>query len=250
MSRSRSESQIRSSWTSLCGRRRAPQPRTAASTEPPRTTATACGLPNEFASTRRCDRACGCTPGSSIWVDAWTEPAGGRHVCKFKLHLVNAEPDESPSVELDHSRVIPTVVKIEVWGRDSGQMCRVRSNGQPALRPHHPVLSRRLIAHCSQHPAAVCTTQPGEARPDPVDLYRPRPSDRGRARLRAGGDKAAREQCCIVRHMPRNTLDRRGANTSPVEKRPRRRSPHAEPRPALRRPCGGDRAARHTDCQL
>ena len=54
-------------------------------------------------------------------LNAWTEPSVGRNVCKFKLYLVNEATEGSPTTHLDHGRVIPTTVKIEVWGRDSGQ---------------------------------------------------------------------------------------------------------------------------------
>lgn len=69
---------------------------------------------------------------SGIWVyngffkltDAWIEASGSRNVFKFKLEMVddiiNAEM-EPPEPELEHNRLIPTNVKVEVWKRDKGR---------------------------------------------------------------------------------------------------------------------------------
>lgn len=59
-------------------------------------------------------------------VDAWTEMSGGRNVFKFKLHVTDKTIDlkEKRVVELkdlDHNRMIPTSVKLEVWKRDKGR---------------------------------------------------------------------------------------------------------------------------------
>lgn len=67
-----------------------------------------------------------------IWVyaglfhllDAWQEPSGPRSVCKFKLALIDgAEPDDETPTRgsLEHNRLIPTSVKLEVWKRDKGR---------------------------------------------------------------------------------------------------------------------------------
>jgi len=66
-----------------------------------------------------------------IWVyngvfrlaDAWQESDGNRLVCKYRLE---ATDDETPASEtsngdLEHTRVIPSTVKREVWMRDGGQ---------------------------------------------------------------------------------------------------------------------------------
>lgn len=58
-------------------------------------------------------------------VDAWIEQNNNRKVIKFKLKLIDEEPTLSPSTAhsyIDHTRVIPTNVKLEVWKRDKG-MC-------------------------------------------------------------------------------------------------------------------------------
>lgn len=69
-----------------------------------------------------------------IWVyngffkltDAWMEPSDGRKVFKFKLEMVDDEVilsgEEAPTVmELEHNRLIPTSVKVDVWKRDKGR---------------------------------------------------------------------------------------------------------------------------------
>jgi hypothetical protein len=53
-------------------------------------------------------------------VGAWQEASNSRKVFKFKMELTR----ESPRIgreEIDHNRVIPTSVKIEVWKRDKGR---------------------------------------------------------------------------------------------------------------------------------
>ena len=70
-----------------------------------------------------------------IWVyngffkltDAWIEPSGKRNVFKFKLEMIDEEMEitehfaEPTLLELEHNRLIPTSVKIEVWKRDKGR---------------------------------------------------------------------------------------------------------------------------------
>jgi len=56
-------------------------------------------------------------------VDAWQEESAGRVVFKFRLELtdreINQEPAEEP--DLEHTRMVPTPVKLEVWRRDKGR---------------------------------------------------------------------------------------------------------------------------------
>ncbi len=56
-------------------------------------------------------------------VDAWQEESGQRKVYKFKLVLAE-DQTTSPAraaLEIEHTRVIPTPVKQEVWLRDKGR---------------------------------------------------------------------------------------------------------------------------------
>lgn len=76
---------------------------------------------------------------SGIWVynglfrlvDAWQELSNDRTVFKFRLELVDdIESLELPTTEIEHSRLIPVQVKLEVWKRDKGQcvICGSREN--------------------------------------------------------------------------------------------------------------------------
>jgi hypothetical protein len=62
-------------------------------------------------------------------VDSWQEKKENRQVFKFKLELTNEIPQTS-SREIDHNRIIPASVKVEVWKRDKGRcvICGSRDN--------------------------------------------------------------------------------------------------------------------------
>ncbi len=70
-------------------------------------------------------------------IDSWQERSGSRRVFKFKLQLVGDVPfsGTSRSVSLEHDRVIPTHVKLEVWKRDRG--CCVRCGSSKNLHFDH-----------------------------------------------------------------------------------------------------------------
>ncbi|WIG59506.1 MAG: HNH endonuclease domain protein [Ktedonobacterales bacterium] len=56
-------------------------------------------------------------------VDAWKEKYQGRYVFKFRLELneANGAANKPTSREIEHVRIIPTAIKIEVWRRDEGR---------------------------------------------------------------------------------------------------------------------------------
>jgi hypothetical protein len=69
---------------------------------------------------------------AGIWVyngifrltDAWKEKNGNREVFKFKLELseeILLDNQNQQSSNLDHNRMIPPEVKLEVWKRDKGE---------------------------------------------------------------------------------------------------------------------------------
>lgn len=69
--------------------------------------------------------------GISKLVDAWRETSNGRKVFKFKLELTNITDKSTPKIrEIEHSRLIPASVKLEVWKRDRGQcvLCSSKDN--------------------------------------------------------------------------------------------------------------------------
>ena len=56
-------------------------------------------------------------------VDAWLETSGNRKVFKFRLELLEHQEltaDETNN-QLEHPRIIPANVKLEVWKRDKGR---------------------------------------------------------------------------------------------------------------------------------
>jgi hypothetical protein len=68
---------------------------------------------------------------SGIWtfngffrmVDGWLETIEDRKVFKFRLELLEnyTARDENKVVELEHPRIIPADIKLEVWKRDKGR---------------------------------------------------------------------------------------------------------------------------------
>jgi len=59
-------------------------------------------------------------------IDAWIEKSDNRNVFKFKLQITNKTIDEREKrivdlQDIDHNRIIPTSVKLEVWKRDKGK---------------------------------------------------------------------------------------------------------------------------------
>ena len=56
-------------------------------------------------------------------IDSWQEVSGSRKVFKFRLQLTGDTPplQGSRTVTIEHDRVIPTPVKLEVWKRDKGR---------------------------------------------------------------------------------------------------------------------------------
>jgi hypothetical protein len=73
---------------------------------------------------------------SGIWVynglfrlqDAWQEMSNTRQVFKFKLELIDDESFVADDAkDIDHNRLIPSSVKLEVWRRDKGKCVKCAS---------------------------------------------------------------------------------------------------------------------------
>lgn len=74
---------------------------------------------------------------SGIWVyngifklvDAWQERINTRKVFKFKLELLDDEVNtiNGGQYDIEHNRIIPTAVKLEVWKRDKGRCIKCGS---------------------------------------------------------------------------------------------------------------------------
>lgn len=76
---------------------------------------------------------------AGIWVyngmfellDAWQEKDNNRKVFKFKLELIeelhSSEQEKQQNLFLEHNRMIPPRVKLEVWKRDKGKCVKCGS---------------------------------------------------------------------------------------------------------------------------
>jgi hypothetical protein len=54
-------------------------------------------------------------------VNAWLEQQGARKVCKFRLELVTKRNSTVIRNDIQHNRLIPSHVKLDVWKRDHGR---------------------------------------------------------------------------------------------------------------------------------
>jgi hypothetical protein len=62
-------------------------------------------------------------------VNAWTEQSNDRIVYKFRLELLEEQylSHDGKELDLDHARLIPATVKLEVWKRDKGKCVKCGS---------------------------------------------------------------------------------------------------------------------------
>lgn len=60
-------------------------------------------------------------------VDSWVEKSGNRNVFKFKMIISDEKSINKSEIEIDHTRLIPSSVKREVWIRDKGQCVKCGS---------------------------------------------------------------------------------------------------------------------------
>lgn len=93
-------------------------------------------------------------------VDAWHETSDDRRVFKFKLELID-DANSSQDIELrdiDHNRLIPTSVKIEVWKRDKGKCIKCGSHDNlhfdhiiPYSRGGSSLVAENIQILCARH---------------------------------------------------------------------------------------------------
>lgn len=62
-------------------------------------------------------------------IDAWNEESNDRKVFKFRLELVDYKNIEKETLtkELEHERIIPSAIKLQVWKRDKGKCVKCGS---------------------------------------------------------------------------------------------------------------------------
>ena len=89
--------------------------------------------------------------------DAWQESSNRRKVFKFRLELSDASPRIRTSA-LDHDRLIPSSVKLEVWKRDKGQcvICSSKDNLHfdhiiPYSKGGTSLISENIQLLCARH---------------------------------------------------------------------------------------------------
>ncbi|MBI2858089.1 MAG: HNH endonuclease [Chloroflexi bacterium] len=103
-----------------------------------------------------------------IWVhngifrltDAWMEKSGSRKVFKFKLELTDTTLTGSPAkpeVVLEHDRMIPPEVKLEVWKRDKGR-CRICGTNTNLHFDHIIPYSRGGSSLVAENVQLLCAT--------------------------------------------------------------------------------------------
>lgn len=104
---------------------------------------------------------------SGIWtynglfklLDAWQEASNERKVFKFKLELVeDNKKNYSSSKEIDHNRIIPSSVKLEVWKRDKGKCIKCGSADNlhfdhiiPYSRGGSSLVAENIQLLCARH---------------------------------------------------------------------------------------------------
>jgi hypothetical protein len=91
-------------------------------------------------------------------VDAWLETLGGRAVFKFRLQIADRTQVSPNSLELDHERMIPSHVKLEVWKRDQGRCTECGSSTNlhfdhiiPFARGGSSLTAKNVQLLCARH---------------------------------------------------------------------------------------------------
>ncbi len=93
-------------------------------------------------------------------IDAWQEVSNARRVFKFRLELLEAQVPTEPSrtSDIEHTRLIPTAVKVEVWRRDKGRCVKCGSQDNlhfdhiiPYVRGGSSLVAENIQLLCARH---------------------------------------------------------------------------------------------------
>ncbi|MBI4216821.1 MAG: HNH endonuclease [Chloroflexi bacterium] len=104
---------------------------------------------------------------AGVWVyngvfkleDAWLENSNSRRVFKFKLTVTDEDLASGDSdTDIEHTRLIPSGVKLEVWKRDNGQCVRCGSRDNlhfdhiiPYSRGGSSLVAENIQLLCARH---------------------------------------------------------------------------------------------------
>lgn len=91
-------------------------------------------------------------------TESWTESSGDRNVFKFRLELIPRDATISPEVDRDpeHTRIISSAVKLEVWHRDKGKCVLCGSEKNLHFDHELPFFKRRIFSDRSKYQAPLC----------------------------------------------------------------------------------------------
>jgi hypothetical protein len=100
--------------------------------------------------------------GTFQLIDAWHEKVGNRKVFKFKLELVEerqtGQQRKQKNITLEHNRMIPPEVKLEVWKRDKGKCVKCGSTDNlhfdhviPFSKGGSSLVSENIQILCAKH---------------------------------------------------------------------------------------------------